>query len=112
MSNRVISFRLTDDEFRTISVHSARSGQSISASVRALVLSSIEDRSSAEILNKVDAIQAEMSRTKTPEAVQDLNSLAIRRALASLVENHFLPMAAVDRKPQIRDILAALKASN
>jgi hypothetical protein len=109
MQNKVVTFRLSEAEFKQISVHAARAGLSISASVRAMVVGQIEDRSSKEILTRLDSISHEMSKSKPIKLEPDSQITAIRNALVGLVENVFLPAAPTDRKTQIRDLLTILK---
>lgn len=113
MQNRVVTFRLSSAEFAQISAHSARAGLSISASVRALVLSSIGDKKSDQILDRLASIQRQIETPSvSPEPPKNEQIDRIAQALVGLVENHFLPLAAVDRKPQIREILQILKGQN
>lgn len=110
MQNKVVTFRLTDGEFKQISTHAARAGLSISASVRAIVIDQIEDKSAREILRKLDSISQEVTKTKSIKVEPNSQILAICQALTGLIENVFLPAAPTDRKPQIRDLLTILKS--
>jgi hypothetical protein len=110
MQNKVVTFRLSESEFKHISVHAARAGLSISASVRAIVIDQIEDKSAKEILRKLDSILSETTKTKSTKTEPDTQVLGIRNALVGLIENVFLPSAPTDRKPQIKEILTILKS--
>jgi hypothetical protein len=109
MQNKVVTFRLSESEFKLISVHAARAGLSISASVRAILVDQIEDKSAKDILTKLDSILIETTKTKSTKTDPDSQILVVRLALAGLIENVFLPSAPTDRKMQIKEILTILK---
>ena len=109
MQNRIVTFRLTAGEFAQISAHSARAGLSISASVRALVVDAIDDKKSDQILKSLSAIEAKLSeKPAAVEVPKDAQIAKIVQALAGLIDNVFLPAAAVDRKVQIKQIAQSL----
>lgn len=109
MQNRVVTFRLSASEFAQISAHSARAGLSISASVRALVIDAIDEKKSDQIIKALSSIEAKLSeKPEVVEVQKDAQIAKIAQALASLIDNVFLPAATVDRKVQIKQIAQSL----
>lgn len=109
MQNRVVTFRLSASEFAQISAHSARAGLSISASIRALVIDAIDDKKNDQIIKALVSIQSKINeKSASQEPPKDEGIAKIMQALVGLIDNVFLPAAAVDRKSQLKQIVQAL----
>lgn len=109
MQNRVVTFRLSAGEFARISAHSARAGLTISASIRALVIDAIDDKKNDQIIKALVSIQSQINeKPASQEVPKDEGIAKIMQALVGLIDNVFLPAAAVDRKSQLKQIVQAL----
>ena len=94
METRIVTFRMFSAEFAQISTHAARAGLTISGAVRALVFSSLGDKRPDDILKRLTCIERMLERPAVPAAVLGIEHMVlIKQALASLIEQHFLPVA-------------------
>lgn len=110
MASKIVTLRVSDEEFTKISRHSARAGLSVSATLRALIFDGLDDKRPDDILKELDSIRSLLTKVPEPNMKPVVDEIQIvKAAIAGLIEQHFLPTTPSDRKQSVRDILTDLK---